>query len=150
MSEVFRWLSVQNLHHKYVLVQLFLPSFSTTHPTLIIADLDVIGEIVTKRIKGQRRLWNVVLNPKFLTNIPGECFFDAATELADLWIKKATLAGSARAFDAEEDVKMATLDGMWKMYTGTDLGLSTARTRGLQERSPIKREIVDKLEFTKS
>jgi hypothetical protein len=65
-----------------------------------------------KRFKGQIRLWNVVLNPKFLTNVAAECFFNAATELADLWIKNAALAGSARAFDAQEDVKMATLDGM--------------------------------------
>jgi hypothetical protein len=35
------------------------------------------------------------------------------------------------------------------MCTGTDLGLSTAKIKRLQEKSPIRRETVEKLEFTK-
>jgi hypothetical protein len=49
-GEVFSWLSLQNLQHKSAIVQLFLPSFSTTHPTLVIADLEEISKIVTRRL----------------------------------------------------------------------------------------------------
>jgi hypothetical protein len=180
-GEVFSWLSLQNLHHKSQLIQLFLPSFSTTHPTLVIADLDEIHEIVTKRVgeidradlmhtwfgvvvptatiglktndkrfREQRRLWNVVLSPKFLTDVAAECFFEAATGLADLWTRKSEFAGESRSFEAREDIKMATLDGMWKMCVGTELGLSAANIRRLQEYKPIKREGVNRIEFAKA
>jgi hypothetical protein len=180
-GEVFSWLSLQNLQHKSAIVQLFLPSFSTTHPTLVIADLEEISKIVTRRLgeidradlmhtwfgvvisratiglkssdkqfKEQRRLWNVVLSPKFLADVAAECFFDAAIQLADLWTGKVALAGSARSFDAQEDIKMTTLDGIWKMCTGTDFGLCAAKLERLQEKSPIRRQSVDEIEFAKA
>jgi cytochrome P450 len=180
-GEVFSWLSLQNLHHKSALVQLFLPSFSTTHPTLVVAGLDEIHDIVTKRVgeidradlmhtwfgvvvptatiglktsdkrfKEQRRLWNVVLSPRFLAEVAAECFFEAATDLADLWTRKSELTGESQAFAAREDIKMATLDGMWKMCVGTDLGLSAANFWRLQEHEPVKRESVNIIEFAKA
>ncbi|KAH7400894.1 cytochrome P450 [Phaeosphaeria sp. MPI-PUGE-AT-0046c] len=68
-GRVFAWLSLQCLLHKSSIVQLFLPSFSTTHPTLVIADLDVIEEIVTKRMHEidraeLMRSWFGVVAPK--------------------------------------------------------------------------------------
>lgn len=49
-GEVFRWLSLQNLHHESSLIQLFLPSFSTVRPTLVLAELNAIEDIVARRI----------------------------------------------------------------------------------------------------
>ncbi|KAH7073582.1 cytochrome P450 [Paraphoma chrysanthemicola] len=162
-GEVFSWLSMQCLKHKSPLVQLFIPSFSTTHPTLVLADLPEIEDIVTKRIgeidradlmhtwfgllvpratigfkskdahfKQQRRLWNVVLSPTFLDEVAAPCFAEVANKLAELWEKKAELADSSFAFEALEDIRHATLDGVWKMCCATELGLLDAKMSTLR------------------
>lgn len=169
-GEVFSWLSKQCLDHKSAVVQLLIPSFSTTHPTLVLADLPEIEDIVTKRIaeidradlmhtwfglvapgatiglksrdarfRQQRRLWNVILSPKFLNEMAAPCFFGVAVQLADVWEKKMELAGSSYAFEAQEDVKHATLDGIWKMCVGTEFGLLDAKNERLWKPAAIKR-----------
>jgi len=168
-GEVFQWLSLPNLHHKSSLVQLFLPSFSTVRPTLILAELNAIEDIVARRIgeidradlmhtwfglvapkatiglkssspsfKEQRRLWNVVVSPRFLDKVAAPSFLEAATHLADVWQKKAELLDLSRAFDAQDDIKSATLDGMWEMLVGSKLGLLAASMESLRKSSPIK------------
>lgn len=160
-GEVFSWFSLQCLKHKSPLIQLFVPSFSTTHPTLVLADLREIEDIVTKRMseidradmmhtwfglvspkatiglkskdktfKEQRRLWNVVLSPKFLEEVAAQRFWEVAVKLAELWARKAEVSraetGEELAFKAQEDIKLATLDGIWKMNAGSELGLLDA------------------------
>ncbi|KAH4290899.1 hypothetical protein HBI81_017870 [Parastagonospora nodorum] len=168
-GEVFRWLSLQSLHHESSLIQLFLPSFSTVRPTLVLAELNAIEDIVTRRIgeidradlmhtwfglvvpkatiglkssspifRDQRRLWNVVVSPKFLDDVAAPCFVRAATQVADVWQKKAELLDLSRAFDAQEDVKLATLEGMWQMLVGSKLGLLAASMETLHKPRPIK------------
>ncbi|KAL6702872.1 hypothetical protein ACN47E_000834 [Coniothyrium glycines] len=156
-GEVFRWFSLQCLHHRSPLVQLFVPSWSTTHPTLLLADLREIEDVVTRRMgeidraemmhmwfgvivpkatvglksrnhtfKEQRRLWNTILSPQFLEQVASHVFRDVALKLVDIWEAKAKDIGSDVAFQAHGDIKLATLDGIWKMNTGTELGLLDA------------------------
>jgi hypothetical protein len=179
-GEVFSWLSTQCLQHKSPIAQILFPAFSTTRPTLILADLPEIERIVTKQIneidradmmhtwfglvvpratiglktydghfRKQRRLWNVALSPKFLNEVAAQCFVGAANDLADVWMEKAELAGAGRAFEAQNDVKMATLDGMWMMCGGTSLGLMAARKKALQDFGAVEKKTDIKVSFAK-
>lgn len=178
---VFDWLSLQCLKHKSPLVQLFLPSFSTTHTTLVLADLREIEDIVTRRVgeidradmmhmwfglvapratiglksketafKQQRRLWNVVLSPDFLENVAAERFYEIAIKLAHLWAKKGEIANQETAFEAQEDLRMATLDGIWKMNIGSELGLLNARIARLDRPNAVSRRRLDKVDFAQA
>lgn len=162
-GEVFSWFSLQCLKHKSPIIQLFIPSFSTYYPTLVLADLREIADMVTKRtgeidradlmhtwfglvspkatiglksrdstFKAQRRLWNVVLSPRFLEEVASERFWEVAVVLAELWTRKAGSVGAKMAFKAQDDIKLATLDGIWKMNVGSDLGLLEAKLMRLR------------------
>ncbi|KAF2443839.1 cytochrome P450 [Karstenula rhodostoma CBS 690.94] len=177
-GEVFSWLSKQCVDHKSALVQIFIPSFSTTRPTLVLADLSEIEDIVTKRIaeidradlmhtwfgllapgatiglksrdsqfRRQRRLWNVILSPKFLNETAAPCFVEVAKKLSDIWVRKAELAGSCHAFEAQEDIKHATLDGMWKMGCGAEMGLQAAKIERLRKPAAIRMRGSSTVEF---
>jgi hypothetical protein len=179
-GEIFRWLNMQNLRHKSPLVQIFLPSFSTVRPTLILADLGEVDDIIRRRIgeidradlmhtwfgliaprgiiglktsdkafKDQKRLWNVVLSPRFLADVATPCFYHATAELVKLWESKSRLASSERAFEAQADIKKATLDGMWQMCVGSKLALLAASVQRLHEPYPIKKESADEVTFAK-
>lgn len=87
--------------------------------------------------KEQRRLWNVVVSPRFLDEVAAPCFLEAATHVADVWQKKAELLDSSRAFDAQENIKLATLDGMWEMLVGSKLGLLAASMETLRKFCPV-------------
>ncbi|KAF2855138.1 cytochrome P450 [Plenodomus tracheiphilus IPT5] len=161
-GEVFSWFSLQCLNKRSPIMQIFLPSFSTTHPTLILADLREIEDVTTKRMseidradvmhtwfgtvapratiglktsdkifKDQRRLWNVVLSPLFLRNVAAERFWEGSLKLSELWERQIDLirqeTGKELAFDFMDDIKLATLDGIWKMNVGSELGLLDAR-----------------------
>lgn len=180
-GEVFRWLSLQNLHQRSPIVQLFLPSFSTVRPTLVLAELDEIDDIVKRRIgdidradlmhtwfglvapratiglktndrvfREQRRVWNVVLSPKFLEEVAAPCFLHASTQLTCLWAKKSKMTGPKRAFAAQDDIKLATLDGMWQTCIGSRLGLLATSIERLHESRPIKNERTDMVTFAKA
>jgi cytochrome P450 len=162
-GEVFDWFSLQCLKHESPLVQLFFPPFSTTHPTLVLADLREIEDIVTKRqgeidradamqswfgvlgpkatiglrtkdvhFREQRRLWNVMLSPRFLEDVAAQRFYEAVVDLSRLWEKKADVIGGNYAYAAQEDLRMATLDAMWRTCVGSDLGLVAAKKRKLE------------------
>lgn len=175
---VFDWFSLQCLNHKSPVVQIFIPSFSTTRPTLVLADLREIEDVVTKRIgeidradamhmwfglvapratiglksknpafKEQRRLWNLVLSPKFLQEVAAERFYEVSVKLARLWQRKSEIAGSNLAFEALLDVKMATLDGIWKMNVGSELELLDYKLNRLEEPGPVRKERNEYVEF---
>ncbi|CAO2648290.1 Nn.00g075570.m01.CDS01 [Neocucurbitaria sp. VM-36] len=176
---VFDWFSLQCLKHRAPLIQLFVPSFSTTHPTLVLADLREIEDIVTRRIgeidradtmhiwfglvapratiglksedrafKEQRRLWNVVLSPRFLEDVAAERFCEVAIKLAELWETKSRTAGQDLAFQGQDDIRIATLDGIWKMNVGSELGLLNSRTARLKQPSAIKKSGNGKVVFS--
>ncbi|KAJ4369655.1 hypothetical protein N0V83_005417 [Neocucurbitaria cava] len=161
------------------LIQLFVPSFSTTHPTLVLADLREIEDVVTRRVgevdradtmhtwfglvapratiglksedkafKEQRRLWNVVLSPQFLEGVAAERFREVAVKLADMWERKSRIASQELAFRGQDDIRIATLDGIWKMNVGSQLGLLDARTERLDQPNPIKKSGNGKVDFS--
>jgi cytochrome P450 len=163
-GEVFRWFSLQCLNKRSPLVQLFVPSWSMTHPTLLLADLREIEDVVTRRMgeidradmmhtwfgvivpkatlglksknsnfREQRRLWNVLLSPRFMEEVAAERFWEIATKLADIWMMKAELSQHNLAFEAHGDIKFATLDGIWKINVGSELGLLNATKARLEE-----------------
>lgn len=176
---VFDWFSLQCLKHRSPLIQLFVPSFSTTHPTLVLADLREIEDVVTRRVgevdradtmhvwfglvapratiglksenkafKEQRRLWNVVLSPPFLEGVAAESFREVAVKLADMWERKSRISSQNLAFRGQDDIRIATLDGIWKMNVGSQLGLLDARTERLDQPNPIKKSGNGKVEFS--
>lgn len=147
----------------------------------MIADLDVIEEIVTKRMheidradvmhtwfgvvapkatiglktqdrefKQQRKLWNVMQGQKFLEDVGAECFAESAAELLELWEGKAALAEKkTSAFEAQEDIKMTTLDGMWEALVGTRFGLLRAKIERLQRAGAVEKEARGIIKFAK-
>lgn len=178
---VFDWLSLQCLKHKSPLIQLFIPSFSTMHTTLVLADLREIEDIVTRRVgeidradmmhmwfglvapratiglkskdaafKEQRRLWNVVLSPHFLEEVAAERFHEVAIKLSQLWARKGVIANQKMAFEAQEDLRMATLDGIWKMNIGSELGLMNARIARLDGPNAVLKESKERIDFAQS
>lgn len=93
-----------------------------------------------KHFREQRRLWSVIMSPRFLAGTASNSFADATGQLADLWTRKAELGGADHAFEAQEDIRMATLDGVWNMCCGSSLGLLFARKEALQQPSVVKRK----------
>lgn len=98
-NSVFDWLSGQCLKQKSVLVQIMIPSLSTTSPVILIADLREVRDIVVKKchkigralpihywfevpfpyattcmqtntsFERQRGIWSYMLNPDFLNTV---------------------------------------------------------------------------------
>ncbi|KAF1844867.1 cytochrome P450 [Cucurbitaria berberidis CBS 394.84] len=167
---VFDWFSLQCLKHRSPLIQVFIPSFSTTHPTVVLAELREIEDIVTRRavevdradtmhiwfgivapratigmksedrsFKEQRRLWNVVLSPRFLEDVAVERFGEVAVKLADLWKKKSNIVQEELAFQVQDDMRIATLDGIWKMNVGSELGLLNAKLERLEQPKAVRK-----------
>ncbi|KAI8943628.1 hypothetical protein NX059_001613 [Plenodomus lindquistii] len=161
-GEVFSYFSLQCLKKKSPMVQLFIPSFSTTRPTLVLADIYEIEDVVTKRMveidradvmhtwfgtvaptasiglkssdqtfREQRRLWSVVLSPRFLENIAAESFWESAVKLTQLWERQTETIWQQYSknlpYDVVSDIKLTTLDAMWKMNVGSELGALDAR-----------------------
>ncbi|KAI0123045.1 cytochrome P450 [Xylariales sp. AK1849] len=160
-SEVFDWLSLQCLHHRSAVVQVFMPPFSLTSPVVLVADLQEIEDIVTKRtreidrasmmhdffgllapgatigmqttarFKQQRRLWNSILSPSFLNEVVAPCFHEKLCQLIELWGTKANLAPGC-AFEAVEDMRQTALEATWTMAVGSSLGLLDAQLAQLR------------------
>lgn len=78
-----------------------------------------------------RGVWNVVQGKGFLEGVAAGCFAEAAGELVRVWEGKVGFVDGGRAFEAMEDIKMVTLDGMWDMLLGSRFGLLRAKREGL-------------------
>jgi cytochrome P450 len=76
----------------------------------------------THSFKRQRRVWNCIINPEFLQDVATPVFETAIQRLIELWTIKSELAEKS-TFVAYEDLRRATLDGIWKLITGIELGL---------------------------
>lgn len=154
-GEVFRWFSSQSHTHRSGIFQVFLPSFSTTSPVVVITDQKEVKDIVTRQIgvidrsglmhlwfgllapkasigmhtdqsfKAIRWAWNSVLNPVFLANLAGPRTRDSAMALVELWSLKAERGGGA-AFEAGADLRRATLEAMLDILLGRQLGVIEA------------------------
>lgn len=154
-GEVFRWFSSQSQSHQSGIFQLFLPSFSTTSPVVVVTDQQEVKDIVTRRLgiidrsslmhlwfgllapkasigmttcpefKATRWAWNSVLNPVFLGTVAGPRMRDSAMALVELWSLK-TGENRGTPFKAGEDLKRATLEAMLEILLGRNLGVLEA------------------------
>lgn len=154
-GEVFCWFSSQSKAHRSGILQVFLPSFSTTSPVVVVTDQQEVKDIVTRRIgvidrshlmhlwfgllcpkasigmhtnqefKAIRWAWNSVLNPVFLGTLAGPRARDSAMALAELWSLKADKKRGA-AFEAGEDLRRTTLEAMLDTLLGRQLGVVEA------------------------
>lgn len=154
-GEVFRWFSSQSHTHRSGIFQVFLPSFSTTSPVVVVTDQREVKDIVTRRLgvidrshlmhlwfgllcpkasigmhttqefRTIRWSWNSVLNPAFLGTVAGPRARDSAMALAELWSLKADKNRGA-AFEAGEDLRRTTLEAMLDTLLGRQLGVVEA------------------------
>jgi cytochrome P450 len=134
--------------------QITVPPFSTTSPVVLIADLEAVKDIAVRRIqefdraslihnwfstifprastsmtstpafRQQRRIWNCMLNPDFLDNVATLVFQSTIHQYIKLWTMKSELANDS--FVAYEDIRRLSLEGIWKILLGCDLGLAEA------------------------
>lgn len=154
-GEVFAWFSSQSRAHRSGIFQLFLPSFSTTSPVVVVTDQQEVKDIATRKVgaidrsdlmhlwfsllcpkasigmqtnqdfKMIRWAWNSVLNPVFLGTLAAPRARDAAMALAELWSLKADKERGA-AFEAGEDLRRTTLEAMLDTLLGRQLGVVEA------------------------
>jgi len=160
-GSTFDWLSRQCIKRKSPIVQILIPSFSTTKPAVLIADLPEIKNIIVNRVreidraslihywfevavplattgqkttssfKRQRRVWNCMINPEFLQDVATPVFEKTIERLVELWTIKVEMAETS-PFMAYEDLRRTTLDGIWKLITGLELGLGDASISQLE------------------
>lgn len=153
-GEVFGWFSSQGRSYRSGIFQVFLPSFSTTSPVVVVTDQQEVKDIVTRRLgaidrsglmhlwfgllcpkasigmhtdqdfKMIRWAWNSVLNPVFLGTLAAPRARDSAMALAELWSLKAKECGAA--FKAGEDLRRTTLEAMLNTLLGRQLGVVEA------------------------
>ncbi|KUJ06423.1 cytochrome P450, partial [Mollisia scopiformis] len=162
-GSTFDWLSSQCIKHRSSIVQIMVPSFSTRTPVLLISDLRQIKDIIVKRVheidratliqfwfntvvpnattgmqttlsfKRQRRLWNCMLTPDFLDTVATPAFEAAIRRSIELWTIKAQMTDGS-SFAAYDDICRTTLESMWKVLLGRDLGLAGASISYIQEK----------------
>jgi len=99
----------------------------------VVVSLATIGMQTTPSFKRQRRLWNCMLNPEFLENVATPAFETTIQGAIELWKTKSEMAEGS-TFAAYEDLRRTTLEGIWKLITGHELGLTTASISHLQEK----------------
>lgn len=154
-GKVFDWFSLECLHLRSPIAQLFVPSFSLTQPVVVIADLHEIEDIVTRRnneidranlmhdffgllidqatigmrtsprFKQQRHMWNRILAPDFMDHVVAPRLHSSICKLVQIWRVRVERAPGC-AFEVEQDLRQTTLEGMWDMLLGSELGLLAA------------------------
>ncbi|KAF6812272.1 cytochrome P450 monooxygenase [Colletotrichum sojae] len=151
-GESFSWFSRECLDLRSPVAQVFLPSFSWTRPTLILADLAEIEDVAMRRLgemdraslihdlldfvmpratfsmatdeklKAQRRLWSVLLSPGFLREVAAPRFHESISRLIELWELKSASNGGV-PFEATEDLRFTALDAIWGTAMNSNLGM---------------------------
>jgi enolase len=81
--------------------------------------------------KKQRRLWSIMLDPVFMRDVMAEKVHLVASELVELWKEKAERYGEL-VFDAQDDIRSATLEAMWQVLLGSKLDLLTTKRDAVQ------------------
>lgn len=102
-----------------------------------------------KHFREQRRLWSVILSPKFLNETASQCFAEVVEQLGDVWTRKAELAGANHAFEAQDDIRLATLDCIWNLLCGSRLGLLVARQQALRQSTAVIKKDSLTIKFSK-
>jgi cytochrome P450 len=160
-GQVFDWLCWQCVRQRSAVVQLFLPSFSTTSPIVIVGDVREIQDIVTRRgrefdrlplmhdwfevvmpeasigqrsdddFRRMRRLWNGMLSPVFLEEVMASAIGVVMAQLIELWTLKAQASPNG-TFESCQDLLHAALESMWMALVGCPLGLMDAKVGAVQ------------------
>ncbi|KAK1635038.1 cytochrome P450 [Colletotrichum phormii] len=151
-GEAFSWFSRESLDLKSPIVQIFLPTFSLTRPTVILADLPEIERIAMRKLdemdraslihdmfgfimpnatfsmktndklKSQRRLWGVVSSSQFLHEVAAPRFHESISRLIELWRVRSEI-NNHQPFRATDDLKSTALDAIGAISLGLDLGM---------------------------
>lgn len=79
-----------------------------------------ISQFTTPDLKAQKKLWADSITSDFLTNIVAPHACRTASRLVEIWRLKAS---SGVAFEAQPDFLDATMDLMWAIVLGSDLGV---------------------------
>lgn len=166
-GEVFAWFNAQSHRHGSSIFQVFIPSFSTTFPVVVVTDPTEVREIVTRRLssidrsrlmglwfgllapaasigmpsgssfRASRWAWNSMLSPVFLGTVAGPRIRDAALGLVELWSLKGD-KHQARAFEACADLRMTTLEGVTALLLGKELGMLRVNISDLENEASRK------------
>lgn len=166
-SSSFSWFAQQCLSHNSPIVQILVPSFSTTTPVILVADLYEVKDILLKRVheidratlmqhwfgvviphgtigrktdggfRRQRRLFGVLLSPGFVDEVAVTAFGEAVGKQIQLWGLKAEVMGGEE-FAAYEDLRRTTLDAMWKILLSSDLGLNDASIAHVEAKRDVE------------
>lgn len=160
-GEVFDWFSSQCLELKAPLVQVFMPTMSTTHPVLILSDLREIEDIVTRRTSEVDRAemmhtWFGLLAPTASIGLNSK--HEGFRQQRRLWSamlspiflmnvvsknmyavanevaelwKEKARQSNGSAFDATEDLQMVLLEATWRNLFGSKLDLLASKYNAL-------------------
>lgn len=79
-----------------------------------------ISQFTTPELKSQKKLWADSITSDFLTKVVAPHARRTASQLVDIWQLKAL---SGVAFEAQTDFLDATMDLMWALVLGSDLGI---------------------------
>jgi len=148
-GELLNWFLTQTHSLRSPLVQIFVGPFRA--PTLILNDFRESEDILTRRtkefdrsplttaffegiiprstigmpshdlFKEQRRLWAGTMTTEFLHSVSAPSIFKSCQELVELWTRKARLAEDA-PFQADKDLRHMSLDAVWALALGSELG----------------------------
>lgn len=151
-GEVFRWFNVQSLHHQRGIFQVFLASFSTASPVVVVTDPAEVKSILTQRagvidrasllallfslmapkasigkssgaeFKAQRYLWNGMLSPEFLETVVGPRSWDAIVKLVEIWSLEGRSTDSV-PFEGLETLRCTFFEAIVGIVLGRDLGV---------------------------
>lgn len=148
-GQVLDWMGYQTIELGSPIVQIAVKPFNP--PYIILDDYATAEEILNKRLrefdkgravadffqllitkgslvmltddawKFQRRAWQGTMSASFLNNVAAPHLHRTFTKLIKLWTQKGELAGH-HPFDAASDIPLATLDAIFAIAYGEELG----------------------------
>lgn len=148
-GQVLDWMGYQTIEIGSPIVQLSVKPFNP--PYIVIDDYPTAEHILNKRLKEldkgravseffqllvtkgslilptddawkfQRRAWQGTMSASFLNNVAAPYLHRAFTNLVDLWSQKGSLA-AGHPFEASKDIPRATLDAIFSVAYGEELG----------------------------
>lgn len=150
-GQVLDWMSIQCNELDSSIVQLVLEPLSP--PYIVVDDHATVEDILTKRtprefdrayktkdmfdhvipkssllmqsnngFRSQRGMWSGTMSPAFLNTVAAPIIHASFNRLVDVWKRKAELA-PGRPFEAGLDIRSSTLDAIYAIAQGNELGM---------------------------
>lgn len=88
-----------------------------------------------ERFRSQRHMWAGTMSPSFLNDIAAPHMHAIFSKLVKLWTRKSKLA-AGHPFEAADDLKLSTLDVIWAIVHGTELGSVQSQIDFLSSQDP--------------